>query len=415
MGASGESFSWDFFIAHAGADESTAVRLYELLEPKARVFLDKLCVKLGDDWDTTLAAAQKASLVTVVLVSTRTERAYYQREEIAAAIAMTRSDAEKHRVVPIYVDADALARGQIPYGLRLKHGLQIGEKQGWPDAATALLALLDRLRHDAAGDGAPAGGSTSAKGDDGILLQPPADWESPVRRNRLRYKVAAFDLDGTLLRGPGFEFSWEVVWKGLGFGKGIQSEFKREYRAKSEADPSRSARVAAYRAWCEKTCEQFRTRGLTRDQIRGFSQPLTLTRNCREALTELRKQGLAIAIISGGIHTFLEDRFPDFRDYVDFVFINELLFAGSGRLEGVRSSSYDFQGKVDALDFVNQRVGCTFAETVFVGDHFNDEHVMLKAAKAIAYPPQDTVTEDVSHKEIAEDDLLAVVPHILVE
>jgi len=190
-------YAWDVFIAHAGPDEPVARELYASLTPKMSVFLDSAVLLEGDDWDAELASAQKLSHITVVLVSRNTQEAYYQREEIAAAIAMARKSKDKHRVVPIYLGV-AADEVEVPYGLRLKHGIH-------------------------------------------------------------------------------------------------------------------------------------------------------------------------------------------------------------------------FQGKAEALELVSQRVGCTPAKAVFVGDHYNDESIMLKVAMAIAYPPQDEVAEGVSHLAILEDNLLAVVPHVLVE
>jgi HAD superfamily phosphoserine phosphatase-like hydrolase len=410
------SSTWDLFIAHAGADKAIAEQLYDFLAVGARVFLDSRCLELGDEWDARLAAAQRASLVTVVLVSSNTVKAYYEREEVAAAIALARDAGERHRVVPVYLDSDADSGEAVPYGLRLKHGLRLSNQLTLSDAARELLALLQRLRAAASTSAAlvpPRPGRVSE--DRGILHQPPATWSSPVRRNRWRYKVVAFDLDGTLLRGEGFEFSWEAVWRGLAFGKGIQSKLKREYRQRSESDPSRANRIRAYQDWCENACAQFKSRGLTRDQLKAFSSDLSLTRNCRKALSDLRTEGVVTAIISGGINTFLEDAFPDYRQYVDFVFINELSFTPTGVLEGVHATAFDFQGKAEALDIVCERVGCSSAEAVFVGDHFNDEAIMLRVDKAIAYPPQDAVVSSVSHATIVKDDLLEIVPYILVE
>ena len=77
MSAETESPGWDFFIAHASADAGTADQLYELLTASgARVFLDFRCVKLGDDWDRRIRAAQEASLISVILVSSKTDEAY---------------------------------------------------------------------------------------------------------------------------------------------------------------------------------------------------------------------------------------------------------------------------------------------------------------------------------------------------
>lgn len=394
-----------------------AERLYDLMAG-ARVFLDSRCLELGDDWDTSLADAQRTSRVTVVLVSSNTEKAYYEREEVAAAIALARDEGEAHRVVPVYLDSSLdsseASRQRVPYGLRLKHGLHLSDELTLSDAANQLLSLLHRLR---AATGSPAGAPSSGRLSQarGILHEPPEMWSSPVRRNPWRYKVVAFDLDGTLLRGEGFEFSWEAVWRELSFGKAIQGRLKREYRQRSESDPSRASRIRAYQDWCEKACAQFTSRGLTRTQLTALAGKLSLTHNCRKALTILRAEGIVTAIISGGINTFLEDAFPDYREYIDFVFINELLFASNGVLQGVRATEFDFQGKAEALDVVCRRVGCTSAEVVFVGDHFNDEAIMLKVDRAIGYPPMDAVVTGVSHANILEDDLMAILPHVLAE
>src|SRR5262249_33257464 len=98
------TFDWDFFIAHAGGDIEPAEALYEHLNgPVARVFLDKKNLLLGDNWDAKIAQAQRASLITLVLISGKTDRAYYEREEIAAAIALARENENRHRVIPVFL------------------------------------------------------------------------------------------------------------------------------------------------------------------------------------------------------------------------------------------------------------------------------------------------------------------------
>ena len=142
----------------------------------------------------------------------------------------------------------------------------------------------------------------------------------------------------------------------------------------------RSTRIAAYQKWCQKACDHFKSRGLTRSRIKDCWEPRGLTRNCLEALDELHSKGLVVAIISRGIHKFVGDKFPSFRDYFDFVQINEQLLSDSGALAGVRPTSHDFQGRAEALDLLCKQVGCNSAETVFVGDHFNDEAIMPNLA-----------------------------------
>jgi len=140
------SLAWDVFIAHAGPDKPAAEELYVLLSPHVRVFLDSKSLDLGDDWDQELRLAQQQALISVVLVSSRTDDAYYQREEIAAAIELARRQASLHRVIPIYLDPAAKDQTSVPYGLRLKQGLTASEVGGVHGVAEQLLQACQRLK-----------------------------------------------------------------------------------------------------------------------------------------------------------------------------------------------------------------------------------------------------------------------------
>ncbi|MCE6999023.1 toll/interleukin-1 receptor domain-containing protein [Saccharothrix sp. S26] len=130
---------WDFFLAHAGADSPTAERLRSLLAPRATVFEDSM-LRAGEEWDVVLDRHLRASMITVVLVSRRTEHAVYLREEIARAISLARADGRR-RVVPLVLEhVDAL-----PYGLELRTPLRLGNGLDLAGAADALVETL----HDA--------------------------------------------------------------------------------------------------------------------------------------------------------------------------------------------------------------------------------------------------------------------------
>lgn len=134
---------WDLFIAYASADRVHADRLHAALSTRHRVFLDHRCLLHGDNWDAALAAAQRDALITVVLVSTKTGDAYYQREEVAAAIDLARKNPDSHRVIPVYPDA---ATAEVaPYGLRIKHGILCDESTNLDVVAEKLSTLIGKL------------------------------------------------------------------------------------------------------------------------------------------------------------------------------------------------------------------------------------------------------------------------------
>jgi hypothetical protein len=139
-------YDWDFFLAHAGDDLPVAQNLYLKLDPPAKVFLDAVSMLPGDDWDATLPEAQRSSLISVILVSSSTNQAYYQREEIVAAIDMARQDPRTHRVIPVYLNKQ-IPRDNLPYGLKLKHSLYVPESGDLTETGTQLLKTLEVMKH----------------------------------------------------------------------------------------------------------------------------------------------------------------------------------------------------------------------------------------------------------------------------
>lgn len=133
---------YDFFIAHAGPDQEAAEQLFDLLKEHSKPFLDSRVLRLGDDWDRELTRAQRQSKITVVLVSSQTGDAFYEREEIAAAIALARKDPDGHRVVPVYLDANP----EPPYGLQLKHSVRVSAANPLEAVARELLKLAPGQR-----------------------------------------------------------------------------------------------------------------------------------------------------------------------------------------------------------------------------------------------------------------------------
>ena len=134
---SGESIEFDFFLAHAGDDTVVAEQLFGLLDGSCRVFMDSKSLLPGDLWDVELPAAQRASAVTVAVVSRSTDGAHYQLEEIAEAIQLARS--EDRRVVPVYLDG---MPDRPPYGLRRVHSLAVSPSLPLEAVAAELLQLV---------------------------------------------------------------------------------------------------------------------------------------------------------------------------------------------------------------------------------------------------------------------------------
>lgn len=141
-------YDFDFFIGHASKDIRAAERLYSCLEDRARVFLDSKSIRLGQSWDLTVRDAQMKAAVTVILVSKATDRAFYQREEIARAIAQARNQPSQHMVIPIFLDRIPDLGSSLPYGLVTLHGISLSRSFTIADAADRLMRELSQAVRD---------------------------------------------------------------------------------------------------------------------------------------------------------------------------------------------------------------------------------------------------------------------------
>jgi HAD superfamily phosphoserine phosphatase-like hydrolase len=215
------------------------------------------------------------------------------------------------------------------------------------------------------------------------------------------FRVIAFDLDGTLIRG--LKFSWTLVWEHLGYSPDISRAGMLRYLHGQ----------TSYAEWCSWAVRMFRAKGLKREHFKDIVKGLTLTRNLREGLKTLKADGFTLALISGGVDAVLYEMIPDANALFDHVFINRLKFEANGLVSCVDATPYDFDGKADALRQICAERGYSVAQAVFVGEGFNDGHVCAIAGLSIAYPPRAYETEAASHVLIEEDDLLKVVERVI--
>jgi phosphoserine phosphatase len=196
------------------------------------------------------------------------------------------------------------------------------------------------------------------------------------------YRLVCLSLDGALLRG--FQFSWEEIWHMLGDPLNLHKKGLQMFH---------SGKIS-YADWCLWCCEIFRSYQLNREQLHALAQHYSVIKNFHAGMAALRAAGFRIALVAGGIDTFLQALIPDYPQLFDQVFINKLLFDPSGTLMGVVPTPFDLERKPDAIAYLCSLYGLHTAQSIYVGSNFVDKYVIRTAGKTIALnSPSDEIQQ----------------------
>lgn len=190
-----------------------------------------------------------------------------------------------------------------------------------------------------------------------------------------RFKLVAFDMDGTLVDMRGTEYSWAIFWRALKFPKALRIHgFQLHDR-----------RIINYQQWCDYCADAFKLRKATREQLVQI-----VRNNCKlrpgaiRLLQRLKEANVRLAILSGGVNIVFETLFADPHDKLfDDVFVNRMLFDQDNMLSKIEASPYDFAGKLEGVQALCEKYKINPHDVMFVGDAPNDRHVAGYVGKLV--------------------------------
>ncbi len=223
-------------------------------------------------------------------------------------------------------------------------------------------------------------------------------------KNNLKYKLICFDLDGTIIDET--IFIWQIIHDALGSDK---------IRRKQTAEDFVNKKIT-YKQWAEHDLELWKEVGATKTKIMKAIEPLKLMPGALETLNKLKElkksTGLKLAIISGSLNIALEKVLSNYKEYFDDIYINHLIF-DSEKLAGIRSTTFDFENKADALKEIAARENIPLSECVFIGDHDNDIHVAEIAGLSIAFNCKSERLVQIADVVIEKKNLREILKYII--
>lgn len=218
-----------------------------------------------------------------------------------------------------------------------------------------------------------------------------------------RFDLVAFDVDGTLVRGPGDRTVWEVL--------------NERFTGTADHNAERFARYRAgelsYAEWVALDVRGWRDAGATRERLIAAFAPLRLVDGTRAALERLRDAGCYLVVLSGTLDLMLETLLPDAPFHE--VYVNHLGFDDVGHIGYWRATPFDMEGKAQALRAVALRREIPLARCAFVGDSANDVWVARAAGFTVAFNPKSAELEAEADAIVRSADLRDVLPYLLAE
>jgi len=202
-------------------------------------------------------------------------------------------------------------------------------------------------------------------------------------------KAVVFDFDGTLsLRLDDDLTTWERLWVSVGYTVNDCNELARKYVKNGKVSH------ADHKKWCEETCAKFKKNDFTREHLDQATQEVRLVAGVRETLVQLHNAGITLLLTSGSIRDIIRQSLGDVYDLFDEVHANHLVFDANDRLDHIRGTHYDFEGKGEFIRKVVEEQDLSPLEVLFVGNSLNDIWASNSGARTLCVNPHYTNPND---------------------
>ena len=151
-------------------------------------------------------------------------------------------------------------------------------------------------------------------------------------------------------------------------------------------------------------------KGKSLDEVMKVVRATQLAPGAKETIQTLKEYDIKTAILSGGLDIMAND--IGRRVGIDYVLTNRLHHK-AGTLTGAVENLVAWGGKSEVISQINGHFGIQPENTAFVGDGRNDVSVFKVVGRSIAYNPEDQEVADAADVVIREDNLRAILPHVI--
>jgi phosphoserine phosphatase len=238
-----------------------------------------------------------------------------------------------------------------------------------------------------------------------------------------KVRFAIFDMEGTIFKCKihfchnGREYHggiWTLLCDILGEEARLQNQ-KNWERWKYRNDPDYPDPYKGYSQWVEDTILLHRRYGLTRSQFQEVINAVPYFAGVAETFAALRRAGVRIALVSGGLKALADRVTLDHR--LDYCFAAAEYYWTGEELYHWNIHPTDYEHKKSLVELLHRDLGITKEECLFVGDGDNDREVAEYLGHAIAFNPSgEKLLEQccpiIIRQDEGQEDLSEILKHI---
>lgn len=208
------------------------------------------------------------------------------------------------------------------------------------------------------------------------------------------YKLAVFDLDGTLTRERSI---WEYIHKRLGTWYGFAERFQERF-LRGEI---------SYEEFCHLDAQVWK--GLKTEDLFGLVRAVPFREGIDPLIDHLKRKGLKLALVSSGL-SLLSDWVREKYGF-DEAIANELLHEGGILTGKVRVHVYH-DGKAVWVRKMLQRFDVAAEEMIAMGDSRGDLDMIQMAGFSIALNPSCRDLEEAADLSFRSENLEEIIPQL---
>lgn len=213
-------------------------------------------------------------------------------------------------------------------------------------------------------------------------------------RNRNGFKLAIFDLDGTLTQEKSI---WQYIHRRLGRWYGFVEKYNQRFMAGE----------LSYKALCELEAEVWR--GMKVEEMMEIVQTVPFHPGTDELISHLKRKGLKLSMVSSGLSLLSDWVHQKFG--FDYSVSNDLLHE-NGVLSGKVRIQVHYDKKAEWVRRVLRQYGIGPEEAIAIGDSKGDIDMFQMAGFSIAFNSSCGELDQVATVCIRSNNLVDIIPKL---